>query len=58
MFSILAQIILIIICFIIAPFMTIGVIFLLANWGIIGNILFLIFFILGIIHMLYKLNNT
>lgn len=58
MYNTLATIIILIICFIIAPFMTISMIFLFAGWGIIGKVLFLIFFIIGIIHMLYKINKN
>lgn len=55
MFKILAYIIVIIICLLIAPFMTIGVIFLNTDWGIIGKTLGFIFIFVGFIHCLFKI---
>lgn len=50
-YEILAWIIVTIICLIVAPFMTIGVIFIGAGWKILGFISVLI----GIIHMIFKI---
>lgn len=57
LFNILGWIILIIICFICAPCMTIGVILINADdLGFFGDVLGTIFLILGLIHMLAKIN--
>jgi hypothetical protein len=47
----LAWTIVFLICFVLAPFMTIGIIFLNVGWNILGTV----FLILGIIHLLAKL---
>lgn len=57
MYSIIATIIILFICFLIAPFMTLSFIFFNANWGIIGNILTIIFFVIGFIHMITKFDK-
>lgn len=49
-----AWIILTFICLILAPFMTIGIIFIGAGWKILGYI----FIIIGIIHAFSKLSNN
>jgi len=46
----LAWTIVFLICFVLAPFMTIGIIFLNVGWNILGTI----FLIFGIIHLLAK----
>ncbi len=55
--TILAWIIVTIIGLLIAPCMTIGIIFLNAGWGLIGDGLGGLFILLGVIHMFYKICN-
>ena len=56
--DILVWIIIVIICLRIAPLMTIGIIFILAeSLGLFGDIVGVILFILGIGHMFYKINE-
>lgn len=56
--DILMWIIIIIICLTIAPLMTIGIIFILADsLGLFGDIIGVIFFILGVGHMYYKITE-
>lgn len=57
MYSLIAKIIVLFLFFMIAPFMTISYIFFEANWGLIGDILGTIFFVLGFIHMLFKIRE-
>lgn len=56
-FKVIATLILLLVCFMFAPFMTIGVIFLLADWGPISMALFMVFLILGIINFFRKINE-
>lgn len=56
-FSIIGIIILVIIGLCIAPLMTISYVFFHAGWGTTGDILGVIFLILGIINMFSKLNK-
>lgn len=59
LFNILGWIIIIIVCFICAPCMTIGVILINANdLGFLGDVLGTIFLILGIIHMFVKIDKS